>query len=196
MSLRSAKRKNKQNLEDPDNKITYWYINDDDDYEYIKYIEDEGSIQLYLNAKEQQNDDVVNRLESVGFEITPAEEVIKVATNSELGDHPQNIFQTMLNMFFLDVTVVGKISKEHSDYLCLDTLYFNKPYSKYDLESWMGSMFDLANVEQSNCFLLAHFEYTVDDIRELVSDLFTDMEVVYNNKNIVIPLDELKLLYP
>ena len=71
----------------------------------------------------------------MGFRITPAEEVRYSALNSEIGNIPQNVFQTMLDMFFADVTVVGEAP---DDYRCLDTLYFDKPYSGYEFERWMG----------------------------------------------------------
>ena len=47
------------------------------------------------------------------------------------------------------------------------------------------SMFELAYIEDQNCFLLAHFKYTKDSIQELISDIFPNMRVIYNQKNVV-----------
>jgi hypothetical protein len=169
-------------------KISHWIGNSAKDQKILSNIEKFGSIHIYLKAKYKHDNETLNKFEKLGFSATAAEQVLSQAKYSKLEDLPFNIFQTMLDMYFYDLTVVGNAPFQ---YRCFDTHREN--YTAYEFERWMGSMFQLSTKEDQNCFLLAHFKYSKESIKEFVKDLSPNMKVFYNNENIVIPLNEITI---
>lgn len=178
-------------ISDPDNKIKYWNVFNFDDYEIISKIEKTGSIQVYSNAKSENNLYLLDNLYSVGFRVTPKEVVISAATNSKLGNNTVSLFTTMLDMFFTDLTVIGDCENSF-DQQCFDTFYVNGSSNCPKFKEWIDSMLKLVKSCESNYYLLAHFKYTREIIQKLVISLFPDIKVIYNKGNIVISILELK----
>lgn len=143
-----------ENGESPDYIITF---DDEDDLlhslsglteknlalaEEISY---EGSKNTFINARQNNDFEALNILEENGIYLTLADEILHQIENAEYGDIFFMRLYRFLAIFAKLAKVKGKVNvpEEYLDYRAFDTFDFTLEYSGYELELWLGSLFDL-----------------------------------------------------
>lgn len=176
-------------VQDSDGKLRWWNIEDEADKLLLEGIEERGSISVYLLS---EDDKVTEKFHTAGFKLSFAEQVLENAKLLEAGDIPENVVGTFLSRM-KDAVVVGSTSEEYDDHRCFRRFNFKRRHSSYEYERWIGSMFDLLNDKEANCFLVATHSYG-DEFKKDVKELFSELHIIYRRGSITIPLFELKKL--
>jgi hypothetical protein len=175
-------------VNDPDGRVRWWTIGSPKDDQIIQDIEVEGSVQVYVDHPELQS-----TFHQYHFRLPLAEVVHREAAGCEEGHCGYTVFRTALAKL-ISVIVVGFSHDEYDGYRCFSELKFT-PSSGYSYERWFGSLEDLAQHSDTDCFLFAkgHGEMTAE-YRQMFSNLYPTLQVQYRENGCTFRVADLKAI--
>ena len=99
-----------------------------------------GSMGVFMNAKSSKNYKIMNILREHGLNPSLSDKIMHSIKSSEHGDNLRNRFYILIR----SISIRAKVECDTEfNYRCVRKFHFDKPYTIYEYDLWIGSFEEL-----------------------------------------------------
>lgn len=113
----------------------------------------------------------------------------------KVGDLDEIRLEHILRRLFASIVVVLEdvrcLPESFRDHRCWTEFDFNKEYSMYEYERWLGSCYDLARNHPRHSNLLCKFTGSEEEIVQTMSFFLPNLQFQFKERTILIKLENL-----
>lgn len=178
------------NIHDPDQLVTTMTCHDDHEYMLCSDIIRDGSISVYLDAKNCGYLSDLAILERNGFKLSLLAEILYLIKHDDCGDCPAVRLEHLISHVSRTAVVKGHPANvDQTDYRCFTTFYFNQKYTGYEYNKWIGSCIDLSS-DNSNLQLICILNSGCD-VAEIISVIMPALSYQLENNILIFNLTDI-----